>query len=76
MVQWVKNLTAAAPGRCGNVGLTPSLAQWVKGSSIAKAVAQPALETSKGHPGAAMKKKETNKNSAQDHTTVSDRTWI
>ena len=39
MVQWVKNLTTlTGSDLCRGTGLTPGLAQWVKGSGIDTAV--------------------------------------
>ena len=36
MVPWVKNLTAVAQGAVEGMGLSPGLAQWVKGSGAAE----------------------------------------
>ena len=39
-MQWVKNATAVAEVTGEGAGLIPGLAQWVKGPSIAKALAK------------------------------------
>ena len=40
MVPWVKNLTAVAQGAVEGMGLSPGLAQWVKGSGAAEDLIQ------------------------------------